>query len=74
MRKTEVKISTEYIKLDQLLKFSGISENGSMAKEMILDGIVQVNSEVCLMRGKKIRQGDIVSVNLDGENVEMTVI
>lgn len=74
MRKTEVKISTEYIKLDQLLKFSGISENGSMAKEMILDGIVRVNGEVCLMRGKKIRTGDIVSVNLYGDTVEMTVI
>ncbi|MBR4723408.1 MAG: RNA-binding S4 domain-containing protein [Clostridia bacterium] len=74
MRKTEVKISTEYIKLDQLLKFSGISENGSTAKSMILDGIVSVNGEVCLMRGKKIRSGDIVSVNLDSETVEMTVI
>ena len=74
MRKTEVKISTEYIKLDQLLKFSGISENGSTAKSMILDGIVSVNGEVCLMRGKKIRSGNIVSVNLDSETVEMTVI
>jgi ribosome-associated protein len=74
MRKTQVKISTEYIKLDQLLKFSGISENGSSAKEMILDGLVLVNGEVCLMRGKKIRTSDIVSVNLESEIIEMTVI
>ncbi|MCR4720006.1 MAG: RNA-binding S4 domain-containing protein [Firmicutes bacterium] len=74
MKRTEVKISTEYIKLDQLLKFSGISENGSMAKEMILDGIVLVNGEVCLMRGKKIRTGDIVSVSFDDETIELTVI
>jgi len=74
MKKTQVKISTEYIKLDQLLKFSGISESGSYAKEMILDGIVLVNGEICLMRGRKIRTGDVVSVALDGETVEMTVI
>ncbi len=74
MKKTQVKISTEYIKLDQLLKFSGISESGSCAKEMILDGIVLVNGEICLMRGKKIRTGDVVSVALDDETVEMTVI
>ena len=72
--KREVKISTEYIKLDQILKFSGICESGSIAKEMILDGNVSVNGEICLLRGKKIRNGDIVLVNLDGETVEMTVI
>ena len=74
MKKTEVKIATEYIKLDQLLKFSGLADTGSFAKEMILDGIVFVNSEVCTMRGKKIRRGDIVSVATDCETVEMTVI
>ena len=55
--KTEL-IKTEFIKLDQLLKFSGIAESGSMAKEMIADGIVSVNDEICTMRGKKIRNGD----------------
>lgn len=74
MKKTQVKISTEYIKLDQLLKFSGISESGSMAKEMILDGIVLVNGEICLMRGKKIRTGDIVLVSFGDETIELTVI
>lgn len=53
-------IHTEYIKLDQLLKFSGIASTGSEAKALILDGKVKVNGEVCLMRGKKIRQGDTV--------------
>ena len=74
MKKTEVKIKTEYIKLDQLLKFSGIAGTGSSAKEMILDGIVLVNGEVCSIRGKKIRTGDTVSVAIDGEMLEMTVI
>ena len=71
--KTEVKIHTEYIKLDQLLKLSGIAESGSMAKEMILDKIVSVNGVECTMRGKKIRTGDSVSVNLDDETLEVTV-
>lgn len=60
-----VKITTEYIKLDQLLKFTGAAENGAAAKEMILDGIVSVNGGVCTMRGKKLRPGDCVSVGFE---------
>lgn len=56
----KITIHTEYIKLDQLLKFSGIASTGSEAKALILDGKVKVNGEICLMRGKKIRQGDTV--------------
>ncbi len=59
----EVKITTEFIKLDQLLKFSGAAAIGSEAKEIIASGIVKVNGEVCTMRGKKIRSGDRVTVN-----------
>ena len=59
----KVKITTEFIKLDQLLKFAGAVAIGSEAKEIILDGQVKVNGEVCTMRGKKIRGGDIVTVN-----------
>ena len=58
-----VNITTEYIKLDQLLKFAGAAAIGSEAKELILTGRVSVNGEVCTMRGKKIRPGDLVSVN-----------
>ena len=58
-----VEITTEYIKLDQLLKFSGVCVTGSDAKQLIIDGNVSVNGEVCSMRGKKIRSGDSVSVN-----------
>lgn len=60
---SEVKITTEYIKLDQLLKFSGAVSIGSEAKELIALGKVSVNGEVCTMRGKKIRPGDKVTVN-----------
>lgn len=69
----KVKISTEFIKLDQLLKFSGIAESGSDAKDMILDGIVSVNGEICTMRGKKIRPGDEVVLTFEDGKYEISV-
>lgn len=68
-----IQISTEYIKLDQLLKFSGISFSGADAKELILSGVVSVNGEECTMRGKKIRPGDEVLIELDDELITLTV-
>lgn len=59
----ETNISTEYIKLDQLLKLANAVEGGGMAKNVILDGLVKVNGEVVLQRGKKLREGDIVEFN-----------
>ena len=56
----EIKIHTEYIKLDDLLKFAGIIGSGGQAKAVILDGLVKVNGEVCTMRGKKLRGGEII--------------
>lgn len=56
----EITISTEFIKLDSLLKFAGITDTGGAAKEMIQQGLVKVNGEVCTMRGKKIRDNDTV--------------
>lgn len=70
MEKESIKITTEFIKLDSLLKFSGLTETGGFAKEIIQQGLVKVNGEVCTMRGKKIRSGDVVSV----ENIELTVL
>ena len=58
----ETTITTEFIKLDSLLKFSGLTDTGGFAKELIQNGSVCVNGEVCTMRGKKIRLGDEVSV------------
>lgn len=60
MQKEEVKITTEFIKLESILKFAGIVGSGGEAKCMILDGAVSVNGETCLMRGKKIRPGDVI--------------
>lgn len=73
MEKIDVTIKTEYIKLDQLLKYSGIAENGADAKDMILDGIVKYNGEVCTMRGKKVRPGDMAEIEFEDETVVITV-
>ncbi|MBR5310675.1 MAG: RNA-binding S4 domain-containing protein [Oscillospiraceae bacterium] len=55
----EVAIRDEYIKLDSFLKFSGAVMTGGEAKEIIQGGKVKVNGEVCTMRGKKMRPGDV---------------
>ena len=55
-----VRITTEYIKLQDLLKFANLVATGGEAKERIQAGEVTVNGEVCTMRGRKIRPGDDV--------------
>ncbi len=60
-QKETVKINTEFIQLQSFLKFKGIAETGGQAKEFIQDGIIRVNGEVCTARGKKIRNGDVVT-------------
>ncbi|MBP3361663.1 MAG: RNA-binding S4 domain-containing protein [Clostridia bacterium] len=71
---SEIKINTEFIKLDQLLKFSRVAESGGDAKEMVLSEMVFVNGEPCSMRGKKIRAGDVVRVEFEDETVELKVL
>ena len=56
----EITITTEFIKLQDLLKFANLVETGGEAKERIQAGEVRVNGEVCHQRGKKIRPGDDV--------------
>lgn len=56
----EIKITTEYIKLDQFLKWVGIAENGVEAKYFIQEEKVFVNGEIETRRGKKLYQGDVV--------------
>lgn len=53
-----VVIGTEFIKLEAALKFANATESGGMAKNVIQDGLVKVNGEVCTMRGKKLYPGD----------------
>ena len=59
----EIPIHTEFIKLQDFLKFANAVESGGMAKTFILEEAVQVNGEVCTMRGKKLRPGDTVTFN-----------
>ena len=56
----KILINTEFIKLDALLKYAAAVGTGGAAKNVIADGLVKVNGEVCTMRGKKLRQGDKV--------------
>ena len=58
-----IKITTEFIKLDSFLKFCGAAFTGGEAKEAVIYGKVKVNGEVCLQRGKKLFEGDIVEFN-----------
>ncbi len=61
--KETIIIKTEFIKLDSFLKFSGVAETGGHAKEIVLEGAVKVNGEVCTMRGKKLYNGDTVELD-----------
>ena len=59
----QIEITTEFIKLDSFLKFSGAASLVSEAKMYILDELVKVNGEICTQRGKKLYKGDIVEFN-----------
>ena len=67
MKAEKIKIETEYIKLQDLLKLCGLTGTGGEAKIVIQNGEVMVNGEVCTMRGKKLRLGDVVE--FDGNRI-----
>lgn len=56
-----IKVREDFIKLGQALKAAGLAENGADAKDIIVEGLVKVNGEVELRRGKKLYPGDVVS-------------
>ena len=64
-----IEITTEYIKLQDLLKIAGLTYTGGEAKVMVQEGLVTVNGEVCTMRGRKIRPGD--TVEFEGKTLEV---
>ena len=58
----EIKIETDYIKLDQFLKLAGAVQTGGQAKMIISQGDILVNNEICTMRGKKLRIDDTIEI------------
>ena len=56
-----IQITTEFIRLDSFLKLTGMVDTGGQAKFVIQGGEVEVNGDICTMRGKKLRPGDAVS-------------
>lgn len=70
MERHEIKIHTEFIKLQDLLKFAGATETGGDAKRIIQEERVLVNGELCTMRGKKLRVGDSATI----EDVTLDVV
>lgn len=69
MSKQLFTLNGEYIRLDDLLKLTGCVMTGGQAKMMIQSGEVAVDGEVCLMRGKKLRGGETVTIPADGEEI-----
>ena len=69
MKNEIITITTEFIRLDALLKLGGALDAGGQAKFVIQNGEVEVNGEVCTMRGKKCVPGDVIE--LDGQSVEV---
>ena len=65
-----IKIDTDWIKLDQVLKLADVAQSGGHAKLLIQDGLVKVNGIIESQRGKKIKNGDIVEV----EGIEISVV
>ena len=65
-----VEIHTEFIKLEALLKLSGLCETGGEAKNVIQAGLVKVDGEVCTQRGRKMRPG--ITAEFDGNTLEVT--
>jgi ribosome-associated protein len=61
----EVEIVGDMIRLGQLLKLAGVAAGGAEAKALIADGLVMVNSEPELRRGRQLHPGDIVGVGAD---------
>lgn len=68
---TAVAITTPFIKLDSFLKLAGLAMTGGEAKALVLEGLVAVDGEVCLERGRKIRPGQRVVVD---RRVELVVV
>lgn len=70
MKVQTVSITTDFIKLDALLKYAALVGSGGEAKIRIQEGEVLVNGQVCTMRGKKLRSGDVVTLGDETVRIE----
>lgn len=69
-----IKISTPFIKLQQLLKYADVVTDGTDARILIVDGYVKVNGEVETRRGKKIYPDDEILISYEGQNIYLKVM
>lgn len=71
MQKIEIAITTEFITIDKLLKFAGVVDSGGQAFQLVLEGLVKINSITISEKRKKVFPGNIV--NIDNQ-IELTVL
>lgn len=69
---TPVGIHTEYIQIDQLLKYEGIIETGGQIKALIDDQIITINGQLCMEKRKKCYVGDIISI--EGLDMDLKIV
>ena len=69
MNTQHITVQGEFIRLDDLLKLTGCVQTGGQAKIMIQGGMVTLDGEVCTMRGKKLRGGEVVAIPEQGEEI-----
>lgn len=70
MQKENIAISTEFITIDKLLKFSGVADTGGQAFLMVEDGVVKLNGKTVTEKRKKVFPGDLVNID---DQIELTV-
>lgn len=70
MQKETVEITTEFITMDKLLKFSGVADTGGQAFLMVEDGVVRLNGQLVTEKRKKVHLGDVVNID---DQIELTV-
>ncbi len=71
MSKQSFTLEEEYIRLDDLLKLTGCVQTGGQAKVLIQTGGVRLDGEVCTMRGKKLRGGEIITIPEMDEEIDV---
>ena len=70
MQKETVEITTEFITMDKLLKFSGVADTGGQAFLMVEDGVVRLNGQLVTEKRIKVHPGDVVNID---DQIELTV-